>query len=69
MLQGVDVLMVDPDDFWSGASAVSSHMVHGWIRYLEKGEISLVREAVQERNRLFENAPYLFEPLATVIPT
>lgn len=67
-LQGVDVLLVDKADFCSGASAASSHMVHGGIRYLENGEFRLVREAVQERNRLIENAPHYVKPLPTVIP-
>ena len=67
-LQGVDVLMVDRSDFCSGASAASSHMVHGGIRYLENGEFRLVREAVAERNRLLENAPHLVKPLPTVFP-
>ncbi|HEX9387590.1 MAG TPA: FAD-dependent oxidoreductase, partial [Anaerolineales bacterium] len=51
-LNGVDVLLVEKGDFCSGASAASSHMAHGGIRYLENGEFRLVREAVQERNRL-----------------
>jgi glycerol-3-phosphate dehydrogenase len=67
-LQGVDTLIVDKADFCSGASAASSHMVHGGIRYLENGEFRLVREAVQERNRLIENASHYVKPLLTVIP-
>ncbi|MEM7030102.1 MAG: glycerol-3-phosphate dehydrogenase/oxidase [Chloroflexota bacterium] len=67
-LQGVDVLIIDKDDFCSGTSAASSHMVHGGIRYLENGEFRLVQEAVQERNRLLKNAPHYVKPLATVIP-
>lgn len=67
-LQGVDVLLIDRGDFCSGASAASSHMVHGGVRYLENAEFRLVREAVQERNRLIENAPHLVNPLPTVIP-
>jgi glycerol-3-phosphate dehydrogenase len=67
-LQGVDVLLVDRGDYCSGASAASSHMVHGGIRYLENGEFRLVREAVQERNRLIENAPHLVRPLPTTFP-
>jgi glycerol-3-phosphate dehydrogenase len=67
-LQGVDVLLVDKGDFCSGASAASSHMIHGGIRYLENGEFRLVREAVQERNLLIENAPHYVKPLLTVIP-
>lgn len=67
-LNGVDVLLVDQGDFCSGASAASSHMAHGGIRYLENGEFRLVREAVQERNRLITNAPHLVKPLPTTIP-
>ncbi len=60
--------MVDRGDYCSGASAASSHMVHGGIRYLENGEFRLVREAVHERNRLIEKAPHLVEPLQTTFP-
>lgn len=67
-LNGVDVLLVDRADFCSGASAASSHMAHGGIRYLENGEFRLVREAVRERNRLIQNAPHIVQPLPTTIP-
>ena len=67
-LNGVDVLLIDRADFCSGASAASSHMAHGGIRYLENGEFRLVREAVQERNRMIENAPHIVHPLPTTIP-
>lgn len=67
-LNGVDVLLIDRGDFCSGASAASSHMAHGGIRYLENGEFRLVREAVQERNRMIENAPHVVRPLPTVVP-
>ncbi len=67
-LNGVNVLMVDRGDFCSGASSASSHMAHGGIRYLENGEFRLVREAVQERNRMIKNAPHIVQPLPTTIP-
>jgi glycerol-3-phosphate dehydrogenase len=67
-LNGVDVLLVDRADFCSGASAASSHMAHGGIRYLENGEFRLVREAVGERNRMIQNAPHLVRPLPTTVP-
>ena len=67
-LNGVDVLLVEKGDFCSGASSASSHMAHGGIRYLENGEFRLVREAVQERNRLLQNAPHVVKPLPTTIP-
>ena len=67
-LQGVDTLLIDRADFCSGASGASSRMAHGGIRYLENGEFRLVREAVQERNRMIQNAPSLVKPLPTTIP-
>ncbi|WP_203135381.1 glycerol-3-phosphate dehydrogenase/oxidase [Microbacterium sp. JZ31] len=67
-LQGVDVLLVERGDFASGASAASSHMIHGGIRYLENGEFRLVRESVQERNGLLKIAPHYVKPLRTTIP-
>ena len=67
-LNGVDVLLVEKDDFCSGASAASSHMMHGGLRYLENGEFRLVREALHERNRLLKYAPHYVHPLPTTIP-
>ncbi|MET0812333.1 MAG: glycerol-3-phosphate dehydrogenase/oxidase [Microbacterium sp.] len=67
-LQGVDVALVDRSDFVSGASAASSHMIHGGIRYLENGEFRLVHEAVTERNALLRTAPHFVRPLQTTIP-
>lgn len=67
-LQGVDVVLVERDDFVSGASAASSHMIHGGIRYLENGEFRLVRESVQERNGLLRTAPHYVKPLRTTVP-
>src|SRR5215207_2254209 len=67
-LQGLRVLLVEKGDFSEGASAASSHMLHGGIRYLENGEFRLVREALHERNRLLQNAPHYAKPLPTTIP-
>jgi len=67
-LQGVNVVLVEKNDYCSGASAASSHMIHGGIRYLENGEIRLVRESLLERNRLLETAPHFVKPLKTTIP-
>ena len=67
-LQGVDVALVERGDFVSGASAASSHMIHGGIRYLENGEFRLVHEAVTERNGLLRIAPHYVRPLQTTIP-
>ncbi|WP_066522186.1 glycerol-3-phosphate dehydrogenase/oxidase [Curtobacterium ammoniigenes] len=67
-LQGVDVVLVERNDYASGASAASSHMIHGGIRYLENGEFRLVRESVQERNGLIKIAPHYVKPLQTTMP-
>lgn len=67
-LQGVDVVLVERDDFVSGASSASSHMIHGGIRYLENGEFRLVRESVEERNGLIRLAPHYVKPLETTVP-
>ncbi|QNO36827.1 glycerol-3-phosphate dehydrogenase/oxidase [Protaetiibacter sp. SSC-01] len=67
-LQGLDVVLVERDDFASAASAASSHMIHGGIRYLENGEFRLVKESVQERNALLRTAPHRVVPLETTIP-
>lgn len=67
-LQGVNVTLIERGDYMSGASAASSHMIHGGIRYLENGEFRLVQEAVQERNRLLKTAPHYVKPLQTTIP-
>ncbi len=67
-LQGVDVVLVERGDYAGGASAASSHMIHGGIRYLENGEFRLVRESVQERNGLIRIAPHYVKPLQTTMP-
>ncbi|WP_372236649.1 glycerol-3-phosphate dehydrogenase/oxidase [Microbacterium sp. RU33B] len=67
-MQGVDVALVEQGDYVSGASAASSHMIHGGVRYLENGEFRLVHEAVTERNALLRIAPHYVRPLQTTIP-
>ena len=67
-LQGVDVVIVEKNDFVSGASSASSHMIHGGVRYLENGEFRLVKESVTERNGLLKIAPHYVKPLQTTIP-
>ncbi|MFT4052566.1 MAG: glycerol-3-phosphate dehydrogenase/oxidase [Microbacterium sp.] len=67
-LQGVDVALVERGDFVSGASSASSHMIHGGVRYLENGELRLVKESVAERNGLVKLAPHYVKPLPTTIP-
>ncbi|WP_291378486.1 glycerol-3-phosphate dehydrogenase/oxidase [Demequina sp.] len=67
-LQGVDVTLVERGDLAAQTSAASSRMIHGGLRYLEYGEFRLVRESVEERNRLLAAAPHHVRPLATTVP-
>ncbi len=67
-LQGIDCLLVERGDFGSGASAASSHMLHGGLRYLENAEFRLVNEALRERDLMLRNAPQHAKALRTTIP-
>ena len=66
-LAGIKVILIERGDYAGGASAGSSHMIHGGIRYLENGEVRLVKESLTERNRLLDNAPHYVKPLGTTI--
>lgn len=68
VLNGVPVLLVDTADVAYGTTAYSSRLIHGGLRYLEYGEFSLVRESLQERNRLLRLAPQYVRPLRLAIP-
>jgi glycerol-3-phosphate dehydrogenase len=67
-LRGLRVALIDKGDFASGTSSASSKLIHGGLRYLEHGEIRLVREALVERGRLLRNAPHLVRPLRFLLP-
>lgn len=67
-LQGVNVLLVEKSDFCSGASAAATRVIHGGLRYLENGELRLVKESLSERSRLLNNAPHCVKPLPITIP-
>ena len=67
-LQGLRVLLVERMDFCSGCSAAPSRMIHGGLRYLENGELSLVRKSLRERDALLLNAPHMVRPLPTTVP-
>ncbi|MBB5751419.1 FAD-dependent oxidoreductase [Prosthecomicrobium pneumaticum] len=67
-LQGLRVLLVEAGDFASGASGALSRVAHGGFRYLERGDIGLVRDAVRERDRLVAAAPHAVRPIRVVIP-
>src|SRR5262245_41743620 len=66
--RGYDVLLVEQHDFGKGTSSRSTKLVHGGVRYLEQGAVSLVMEALKERGLLRQNAPHLVHDLAFVVP-
>src|SRR5262245_13763728 len=68
VLNGVPVWVVDTADLASGATAYSSRLIHGGLRYLEYGELDLVRESLAERTRLLRLAPQYVRPLRLFIP-
>src|SRR5262249_37149097 len=67
-LNGASVWLVDTADLAFGATAYSSRLIHGGLRYLEFGEFSLVKESLDERARLLRLAPHLVKPLRLFIP-
>ena len=66
--RGYDTLLLEQADFAKGTSSRSTKLVHGGVRYLAQGDISLVLEALHERGLLRKNAPHLVKNLAFVIP-
>ncbi|TML14488.1 MAG: glycerol-3-phosphate dehydrogenase/oxidase [Actinobacteria bacterium] len=67
-LNGLGVVLVDTRDIASGATANSSRLIHGGLRYLEHGDFPLVRESLAERTRLLRLAPHFVRPLRLFIP-
>lgn len=67
-INGLGVVVVDAGDIASGATAYSSRLIHGGLRYLEHGEFRLVKESLAERARLLRLAPQFVEPLRLFIP-
>lgn len=66
--RGLDVVLVEAHDFGKGTSSRSTKLVHGGVRYLEQGNVSLVMSALKERGLLRQNAPHLVHDLAFVVP-
>lgn len=67
-LRGLSVLLLESHDFAGGTSSRATKLVHGGVRYLAQGNISLVREALHERRALLQNAPHLAQPLGFIMP-
>src|SRR5271169_3189887 len=66
--RGYDVLLLEQSDFGKATSSRSTKLVHGGVRYLEQGNVSLVMEALKERGLLLQNAPHLVHDLRFVVP-
>ncbi len=67
--RGYEVLLLEQHDFGKGTSSRSTKLVHGGVRYLEQGNITLVMEALKERGILRRNAPHLVRDLGFVVPS
>ncbi len=66
--RGYETLLLEQSDFGKGTSSRSTKLVHGGVRYLQQGNLSLVYEALHERALLLQNAPHLTRNLDFVIP-
>ncbi len=66
--RGLDVLLLEQHDLGKGTSSRSTKLVHGGVRYLRQGNLSLVREALKERGVLLRNAPHVVHKQAFVVP-
>ncbi|MBV9674114.1 MAG: FAD-dependent oxidoreductase [Verrucomicrobia bacterium] len=66
--RGLKTLLVERFDFAQGTSSRSTKLAHGGVRYLEQGNITLVRAALRERGLMLQNAPHLVHALQFVIP-
>ena len=66
--RGYSTVLVERADFGEGTSSRSTKLVHGGVRYLARGDVRLVREALRERGRLLENAPHIAYTRAFAVP-
>jgi glycerol-3-phosphate dehydrogenase len=67
-IRGATVLLVEKDDLAAHTSSASSKLFHGGLRYLEYGELRLVREALRERETMLRTAPHIVRPLRFLLP-
>ena len=67
--RGLRVCIVEKGDWGGGTTSASSRLIHGGLRYLQHGEIDLVRESLQERGTLVRQRPHLVHPISLLIPS
>ena len=68
-LRGLQVALIERDDFGAATSANSLRIVHGGLRYLARGNLRRMRESIRERSALLRIAPTLVQPLPILVPT
>ena len=56
-------LLLEQADFGAGTTSRSTRIIHGGLRYLEHGELAMVRESLRERQRLLQQTPHLVRPM------
>ncbi|MEZ5653799.1 MAG: glycerol-3-phosphate dehydrogenase/oxidase [Burkholderiaceae bacterium] len=66
--RGFRVALLERNDFAKGTSSRATKLLHGGVRYLAQGNVSLVREALHERTQVLHNAPHLAQPLPFLTP-
>ena len=66
--RGLNVALIERNDFASGTSSKSTKLIHGGLRYLKNLEIGLVREVGQERAVVHKLAPHLVRPEKMLLP-
>jgi glycerol-3-phosphate dehydrogenase len=67
--RGLDVALVEAEDFGGGASWASLKTVHGGLRHLQRADLAGLRESVRERRALLRIAPEIVRPLPFLVPT
>lgn len=66
--RGFDVLLLEQHDFGKGTSSRSTKLIHGGVRYLAQGNLTLVRESLKERAILLKNAPHVVHKQTFIVP-
>ena len=67
--RGFKTLLLEKEDFAKGTSSRSTKLIHGGVRYLQNGDVSMVIESLKERGIMRRNAPHLVKDLSFVIPS
>ena len=67
-MRGLRVALVEKSDLGGETTAWSTRLIHGGLRYLEHGELGLVRESLRERESLLGCAGHLVQPLHFLLP-